>query len=390
MQADRPAGLDLSNWDRAPFNRWSYQHLAEIVPVAPIACAATPLPLPEAPAQAALDQVNLPLPGNSTAARLLAGSWTDGLIALHRGQVVCSHYENGLRPDTPHLTQSVSKSVVGAVAGVLHGAGDLDLNRSVAAYVPDFAGSAYAAVTIRQLLDMTSGVDFPEDAPDPASGIGLMDIAVGWKPAPPGTSAPRSLRTLIRSLRHQTRPHGAEFEYRSMETEVLGFCLEAAASAPLPQLVSDLIWQPMGAAHPASFGLDPEGATIADGALSATLPDLARFGLIFAQEGAANGRQIVPADWVAQTRQGDASRFPARYRADRPNGAYRNQFWIEDTARPVTLALGVYGQMIFIDPARDFVGVKLSTWPMALNPALRLQTQCLMHSLARACGPQAN
>lgn len=252
--------------------------------------------------------------------------------------------------------------------------------------MPEFSGCAYRGATVRQLLDMTSGVCFPEDVADPVSGIGLMDMAVGWKSIPTGNKTPASVRQLVASLRQQSRPHGQQFEYRSMETEVLGLCIEAAAGARLADLVSQLIWQPMGAEHQANFAVDPEGYAIADGGLSASLRDLGRFGLVYARDGWANGRQVVPEQWVAQTRIGDASVFPSRYRADRPNGAYRNQFWIADVDDSVILALGVYGQMVYIDHRRDFVGVKLSTWPQAINSGMRIDMQNLMSGIAGSLG----
>ncbi len=385
--AGRPADLSLANWDRAPNNRWAYQHIAEFLPTATVA-RGTPAPLPVA--GTGLDLAALAFTDHrgerANAAAVLDASWTDGFLVLHRGRVVHEDYRNGMGPGSVHLTQSVSKSVIAALAGILHHRGDFPLERTVAAYVPQFSASAYRDVTMRQLLDMTSGVDFPEDVADPVSGIGLMDIAVGWKPAPPGTACPRGVRQLVASLRAVSRPHGEQFEYRSMETEVLGLCIEAAVRGTLPDLVSELIWRPMGAGEDASFGLDPEGYAIADGGLSASLRDLGRFGLIYARGGAANGRQVVPEAWVTETRQGDAGRFPARYRTHRPRGAYHNQFWIAEQGRPVILALGVYGQMIYIDHERDFVGVKLSTWPHAIDHAMRIDMQALMGALANALG----
>ncbi|BCG90121.1 6-aminohexanoate-dimer hydrolase [Mesorhizobium sp. 113-3-9] len=379
----RPEDLTLANWDRAPRNRWAYQHVSDFLPTAPIAGAE---PMPLIAAHTGLDLTALTFADHSgdrvNAAAVLDGSWTDGFLILHRGRVVVEDYRNGMRPGSVHLTQSVSKSVVAALAGILHHRGSLPLDRTVAAYVPEFSDCAYRDVTISQLLDMTSGVHFPEDMADPVSGIGLMDIAVGWKPAPAGNTSPRTVRKLVGSLRGLSRPHGQEFEYRSMETEVLGLCIEAAVRGRLADLVSELIWRPMGAEDEANFAVDPEGYAVADGGLSASLRDLGRFGLIYAQDGCANGRQIVPEQWVAHTRIGDTSLFPERYRADRPNGAYRNQFWIADVDAPVILALGVYGQMIYIDHQRDFVGVKLSTWPEAINPDMRIDMQNLMGTIA--------
>ncbi|MET2828665.1 serine hydrolase domain-containing protein [Mesorhizobium shangrilense] len=379
----RPKDLSLANWDRAPHNRWTYQHISDFLPTGPIASGE---PMALMAADTGLDLAALTFTDHRgdrvNAAAALDGSWTDGFLILHRGRIVLEDYRNGMRPGSVHLTQSVSKSVVAALAGILHHQGCLPLDRSVAAYVPELAACAYRDATVSQLLDMTSGVHFPEDVADPVSGIGLMDIAVGWKAAPPGTTSPRTVRELVASLRRLSRPHGQEFEYRSMETEVLGLCIEAATGRRLADLVSELIWRPMGAEADANFAVDPEGYAIADGGLSASLRDLGRFGLVYAEDGCANGRQIVPEQWGAQTRAGDASLFPERYRADRPNGAYRNQFWIADVDAPVILALGVYGQMIYIDHRRDFVGVKLSTWPRAINPSMRIDMQNLMGTIA--------
>jgi CubicO group peptidase (beta-lactamase class C family) len=379
--SQRPADMTLTSWDRAPHNRWAYQHLAEFLPTAPIAGG---LGDPLLPAANTIDLDSFEFADRqgaiSTARSLLDHTWTDGFVILRNGRIACEHYENAMRPESVHLTQSISKSVVGTVAGILTHVGEFPLERTVAFYVPEFAACAYRDVTMRQLLDMTSGVDFPEDVADPVSGFGRMDIAVGWKQVPADNPSPRSLRGLIRSLASIARPHGLSFEYRSMETEVLGFCIEAATGQSLSRLVSDLVWRPMGSEHDANFALDPEGVTIADGGLSASMRDLARFGLIYAQDGSCNGRQIVPDAWVRETGRGDPSVFPNHYRGGRD--AYRNQFWIEDASKSTIMALGVYGQMIYVDPQRQLVGVKLSTWPEALNPALRLDVQALMHALA--------
>lgn len=383
--SQRPLDLTLLNWDRAPYNRWSFRHMREVVRTAPVAAG---VPMPLTPAKQGIDPDAVVFIDHAgaptTVGRLLDASFTDGVLILHKGEIVYETYRDGMQPQTLHLTQSVSKSVIAALAGILHGGGALPLDRTVSAFVPEFSASAYCDVTIAQLLDMTSGVDFPEDAPDPVSGLGMMDIAVGWKPVRPDNPAPRSVRALIASLRKTARPHGAQFEYRSMETEVLGVCIEAAASARLCDLISDLIWQPMGGEYEANFGIDPEGFAIADGGLSSSLRDLGRFGMIYAQQGAINGRQIVPEAWIGETFRGDASLFPPARKADWPNGAYKYQFWVEDVAGSAILALGIYGQMIYIDHVRNFVGVKLSSWPDAIDPVMRANTRKAMSALADA------
>lgn len=380
----RPDGMDLNNWDSPPYNRWSFRHMREIVPTALIPASSRPAILYRSARRIALDHLVLDdgHGATTTARSMLDHSFTDGFLILHGGKIVCEEYLNGMRPQTLHITHSVTKSVVGSLAGILHALGEFPLDRTVSQIVPEFSGSAYRDATITQLLDMSSGVHFPEDSADPATGFGLIDIAIGWKSVPDGNASARTLRELIGSLRQTVRLHGANFEYRSIETEVLGICIEAAVGVRLADLVSDLIWEPIGAEHEANFGLDRQGNAVADGGLSASLRDLGRFGLIYAQDGSFNGRQIVPEHWVRATRIGDASMFLPAAKVDRPNGGYRNQFWIEDVDKTAILAAGVFGQMIYIDHRRDFVGVKLSSWPDALNPGRRIATQKLMNAIA--------
>lgn len=386
VPGNRPPGLTMANWDHAPFSRWSFQHMRQIVPTAPIAAGGWVRVLPDAPSGLDAELFDF---ADATGARIrleafLRRSDTDGFLVLHRGRIVMERYVHGMRPNTLHILHSVTKSVVGALAGILSHQGGLPLDRAVADFVPFFAGSAYRDVTLSQLLDMTSGVDFPEDSADPETGAGLLDISIGWKEQPAHGRAVSTLPELIAGQTRLARPHGAGFEYRSLETEVLGYCIEAAVGSTLANLVSDLLWVPMGAERDADLGLDTEGHAVADGGLSATLRDLGRFGLLFAQEGAAEGHQVVPADWVAQTRQGDPALFGAAARASRPNGAYRNQFWIVEAGEPAIAGSGVFGQMLYIDHSRDFVGVKFSSWPLLLDPATRADTERLFAALARA------
>jgi CubicO group peptidase (beta-lactamase class C family) len=159
--------------------------------------------------------------------------------------------------------------------------------------------------------------------------------------------------------------------------------MERASGKRLPQLVSELIWQPMGAEESACFTVDRAGYALADGGLNATLRDYARFGLIYRDDGTFNGRNIVPADWIRATRKGDHTIFREPYNVVTPNGAYRNQFWIEDVSREAIMCRGVFGQMIYIDPAYELVAVKLSSWPDFLNPEMTVNTLRMIHAIAR-------
>ena len=196
----------IKDWDRPPWNRWSFQHVRELLPTVEVWRGEGParrLPRLEQDLDAlAVDGLD---GAPATLATLLEQSFTDGFLVLHRGAVVHERYFNGMEPRTLHLSQSLAKSFTGALAGILAGRGVIDVAAPVAEYVPELAATAYRGATLRQLLDMTSGVRFSEDYTDPLSGMGRADVAAGWKPIPEGVDPtvqwPQSTFELILSLR---------------------------------------------------------------------------------------------------------------------------------------------------------------------------------------------
>ena len=188
----------------------------------------------------------------------------------------------------------------------------------------------------------------------------------------------------ILTLKKQIRPHGELFEYRSIETDVLAFAMERATGKRIAQIISEEIWQPIGPEESASFTVDAAGYALADGGFNATLRDYARFGLLWANGGMVNGKPVLAPAWVQSTSTGDNSKFKSPYSDISPNGAYRNQFWLRDIKRPVLMCRGVFGQLIYIDPAREFVAVKLSSWPEFVSPARLTTTLNAVETIAAA------
>ena len=166
------------------------------------------------------------------------------------------------------------------------------------------------------------------------------------------------------------RPHGEIFEYRSIETDVLAFCLERITGKRLPQILSEVIWQKMGAQENACFTIDSEGFATADGGLNACLRDYARFGQLMLDDGGG----IIPVDWVKATRSGLHGKFEGRYAATLPGGAYRNMWWIDGTPSRALLARGVFGQLIYINYTTGIVVAKVSSWPDFVSPELEIAT----------------
>lgn len=361
-RSDPPHGMTQTNWDRAPFNRWSFQHVRDLVPTETVSRGEGPVSPLEAAQRDPTDLVVSIDRERLTIGQWLFDSFTDGFIVLSRGKVAYETYRNGMTPASLHLVQSVSKSVTAAAAGRLVDSGVLDPDRLITDYLPELGSTAYAGARLRHVLDMTSGVFFDETYTAPDAHCAWLDAAAGWKPYG-DDSWPRVVLDLILRLDYRELPHGEQFRYRSIETDVLAHCMERASGRRLAELVSDHIWAPMGAEHDACFTVDPSGFAAGDGGFNATLRDLARFGRLMAQGGKANGVQVIPSAWVSDCLKGDPALFTGDYRTVLPRGAYRNQFWIEEAGRPILICRGVFGQLIYIDMEADFVAVKLSSWP---------------------------
>jgi CubicO group peptidase (beta-lactamase class C family) len=269
-----------------------------------------------------------------------------------------------------------------SAAGVLVGRGLLDVNAPVTDYLPELNDTAYRGASLQHVLDMTSGVQFSEDYTDPYSDIGKCDVASGWKPIPPASDPafrwPRHMFELILSLGTLDRRHGDLFSYRSIETDVMAFCMERVTGKRLPQIVSDEIWQPMGAEESACYTVDAAGYALADGGFNATLRDYGRLGLLYLE----NGGGIIPPAWVEATRTGNHAIFHEPYTHSLPEGAYRNQWWIEDPHSRSIMARGVFGQLIYVNWDQQMVAVKLSSWPDFLNTHYSVVTLKALHAIA--------
>lgn len=376
--------VTLANWQDAPYNRWSFQHLREVIPTQRIARPYGSFrALPKHDHQLDPAAVNLTrmlprLDGeSSTLAEVLADTWTDAVVIVHDGQIVFEHYDNGMTPETPHLLMSVTKSMVGCIAGILVDNRELDPDEQISAYVPEVADSGYGGATVRNLLDMRTGVVFREEYTDIDAEIRVMERFIGWRPA---TAADKSggMYSYLTTLTRGT-DHGGRFVYRSADTDMLGWVCERAAGTRMADLISQLIWQPMGAEFDAEITCDGVGSAIHDGGMSARARDMARFGQLLLNDGAVDGVSVVPRPWLVATRTIDPDIRSAFAASDSEpfltGGWYRNQFWFIPGVRgDLQVCLGIHGQMVLVDRATRTVSVKLSTWPSAQNPVFLLDT----------------
>ncbi|MGW1342529.1 serine hydrolase domain-containing protein [Kribbella sp. NPDC002412] len=366
--------VDLAGWRDAANVRWAFRHMRELMPTHVIPAD----PDHTRPLTTALD----PAVGATPVTRLdgavtradgvFADTWTDALIVLHDGVVAEERYFAGMTANTPHLLLSVSQSIVGCVAGILAGRGSLDPEAPVTTYVPEVAGTGYGHATVRHLLDMRTGVAFHETSQAIDSEVRVMERSMGWRPRRDGD--PAGLYEYLTTLGTAT-PHGGPFAYRSADTDMLGWVCERAAGTRMADLVSRLLWAPMGTEQDADITCDPVGSAVHADGISATARDLARFGQLLLE----NDDRIVPKRWLAESWHPGADVRTAFSGTDNEavlaGGWYRNQFWFVPDARGTALAcLGFHGQMLYVNPATKLVGVKLSSWPDPRRPAYLVDT----------------
>jgi CubicO group peptidase (beta-lactamase class C family) len=372
--------VTLANWQDHPYNQWSFQHIRELIPTQRISRGPGPWRgLAQRGASPVLDDINVyRLAGHtSTFAEVIAETWTDAVVVLHDGQIVFEQYLNGMAEETPHLLMSVTKSVVGCIAGILVEQGLLNLDEQASSYVPEIVGSGYDGATVRHLLNMRTGVAFREEYTNHDAEVRVMERYMGWRPGEEHDEA-RGMYFYLTKLGGDT-DHGGQFVYRSADTDMLGWVCERAAGARMADLISLLIWQPMGAEFDAEITCDAVGSAIHDGGMSARARDMARFGQLILEDGYAHDTSIVPERWLHEARALDPDIRGAFAASDAEpvltGGWYRNQFWfVPGPLGDIQLCLGIHGQMVLIDRATRTVAAKMSSWPAPQDSAVLIDT----------------
>lgn len=362
--------VTLANWRSAPYIQWSFNHVREIVPSADIAGAGrASVPLEQAPGD--VEAVRIAFKGvDYSLAAFLEKTHTDGFVVLHQGKVVSEFYKPGMASDTPHIIMSVSKSLLGLLAGILVGQGQLDEHAQVTHYVPELAGTAFEDATVRDLLDMKVGVDFEENY---QASDGLMIAyrqAQGWHPLD-ATAQVSDLRSFFGLLTGRDGNHRDRFHYVSPNTDLLGWIIERATGRRYADLLSELLWQPIGAETHAYITVDRLGAPRCAGGVCTTARDLARVGQMILAGGRVGTTQVVPRQWLhdIETTSDRAAWDRGAFTDYFPNLPihYRSQWYVLNGEAPLVFAVGVHGQNLFIDKANELVIAKLSCHDAAMD-----------------------
>ena len=375
MQGFPPASERVIRFDdgslfRFPRTRWSFSHMRELVPTVNVwrgnqAASALPRKVHE------LDHLSFACGDRQmTWSEMLLSTYTDSVVVLHRGAIVYEKYSGAALDRLPHSCYSITKSFIGTLAAMLVNEGVLDPSSAVCRYIPELKNSAYGDASVRDLMDMQIGVRYSEDYADRNAEIWDYSRAGGMSPRTPGTTGPSTFYEFLCLLKKEGR-HGEGFSYKTVNTEVLAWVLRRVTNTSIATLMSERIWQKIGAENDAYFQVDSIGTEAAGGGFHVTLRDLVRFGETIRLGGRFNGAQVIPAAGVEDIFSGgDTEKFTKGGYPSVPGYkgySYRSKWWISHNEHRVIDARGIYGQRLYIDPVAEMVIAKFSSHPVAAN-----------------------
>jgi hypothetical protein len=324
----------------------TFRNIHRLFPTRTVRAAGTPRPLPAA--AETLENFRFESRGRRwDLYDYLSVNRVAGMLVLKDGEVAFEYYGLGNGPETRWMSMSVVKSMTATLVGMAIHDGHIDsLDDTLERYLPRFAGSAYDGVTVRQLLQMASGVRWNETYTDPASDRrAMLEAQLAQEPG--------AILDLMASLPRAAAP-GTRWNYSTGETQVVGALVAAATGKPVAEYLSEKIWQPAGMATDATWWLaSPGGLEIGGSGLSATLRDYARFGQFMLEGAVVAGEPTLPEGWI------EAATAPQRIGGETVEYGY--MWWPLDEG--AYAAIGIFGQFVYVHPADRLVVALWSAQP---------------------------
>ncbi len=394
-QDSHPINATDGSFFTYPSLRYSVCHMREFLPTKVVPSAEKHryffeeeydpnIPALKVPINSQLSTVNCQLstlncPTDSiTVAQALDSTHADGFIVLHKGRIVYEYLGGHLSHNGTHAVMSMSKSLTGTLGAMLVAEGVLEEDAYASFYVPELKGSAFEDATIRELLDMTTALQYSEDYSNPHAEVYAFSAAG----TPCNPDWPSTYRHYLPTVK-KSGEHGLRFAYKTINTDALAWVIEMVTNKSIPDLLSERIWQPMGAHYDGYYQVDGYGVAFAGGGFNGHLHDLAAFGEMMRNYGRFNGKQIIPASITADIiANADNARFD---QVDYPllkGWGYRDMWWVTNNDHKAFCARGVYGQVIYIDPVAEMTIVRLASCPVAANTANDHISQPLYQTIA--------
>ena len=296
-------------------------------------------------------------------------NYTDAILVLHRGRIVYERYDGCMTEHALHGAMSVTKSITGLIGEVLVAEGQLDETALMGDLIPELADSAFGDATVRQVLDMTTALDYSEDYSDPEADVWTYAQVGSPLPPPAGYEGPRSYFGFLETVR-KAGEHGEAFGYRTINTDAIGWLIARTTGQNVADWLAQNVWTRIGTEREAFYTVDSIGTPFAGGGFNATLRDMGRLGQLILNNGVWNGEQILPPGAIARIREGGDPEVFAKDGYDLlPDWSYRGMWWVSHDDHGAVAERGVHGQTIWIDPTAEMVIVRFASNPVAGNAA---------------------
>ena len=367
---DKLIAQPSSDFFSFPKLRWTVCHIRELMPTTDVSRGIGAPSKLNYELDKNIDDITF-TPTNSkrpmTWKQSLDANYTDGIMVMHHGKVVYERQNGCLNELGNHAAMSMTKSMTGLLAEILVTEGKLDDKALVASIIPELKNSGFGDATVRQVMDMTTALDYSEDYADPNADIWQYSEAASPLPKPKDYSGPNGYFEYLQTVNKKGQ-HGAEFNYRTINSDAIGWIISRTTGKAVNELLSDRIWQKIGAEQSAYMTVDAKGTPFAGGGISAGLHDMARIGSLMLNKGEINGERLFPAAVVDNIEAGgDKNAFAKAGYKQLTNGSYKSMWWLFNNPTPIYAARGVHGQTIYVDPAADMVIVRFASYPDASN-----------------------
>ena len=358
--------MNKENWLTAPINKKSFQNIESLFDTIRLkrssdAPSEIPLNLQS------LDSIEMQnIEGQTQSFReMMDSTHTDSFLVLKNGEIIFEEYFNDMSSDSLHLMNSITKSFIGMLVGILSDEGIFDKKDKITKYLPELNDTGFSETTIQSALDMSSAVKFEEDYDDPLCEFWREAAVVGWRPDLVDENSPKTLLDFALSLKEKEQEEMEGYHYRSVLTNVIAMVIERATNKRVQDLLEKHLWQKLKTEQDAVIVVDKTGLPFVGAGMNACTRDLARFGQMILNDGLYEEEQIVPKEWIDSTRIADDGYRERFAKSDHgemlPGGHYKNKMWVANLDE--MMCIGIFGQIIHINRNTGTVIVKFSSFP---------------------------
>ena len=378
----RDSQATMKNYRDYPFSGWTFQNMGAPLNIVMVPRGGDIAELNQPSNQALGKKIFIDKTGaEMTLEDLFKVHFARGMILIQDDKVLYEKYFDGFGPHKQHIWFSMSKSLASAALGILVEQGKIDVKKSPAHYISELKNSGFERVTIQNLLDMATSIDFKETYTDMTSDFALkyaVAMNMGWLPgardAQPESTEIYGVHDFLSKYvkpNKELQP-GTDFDYNSSNADVIGWLISRVSDQPYEQFISEQIWSKLGMEHDAYFTVDRAFMPVVTGGMNSTLRDAARFALMIRDEGRVKNKQLIPSTWINSALNID-EKLKSHMTANPKYGeesweAYHNMWWILDGEKGEFCATGIHGQVIYINRSKNTVMVWFSNQPGAAAP----------------------